>query len=142
MFETKAQIRVWIRAAISAAFFAHWLCTQVANGDPLNLELNLPSNQLMFSIARAETSQTKLQMSRTSTPSEHGSQWSERTSYPLNIVRIKANRTLRIRGWQLKENVFFGQAKVANQWGIGLLINKRTYQYGINNRGIAFLKKF
>ena len=142
MSETEAQKTVLTRVAISAAVFAHWLCTQVASGEPLDLNLDRPSDEIIFSFEGAETNQTDIKMYRTSRHSNHGSKWSEHADDPLNIVQIKADRTLRIRGWQLREDVFFGQAKVANQWGVGLLINKRTYQYGINNRGIAFLKKF
>jgi len=55
---------------------------------------------------------------------------------------IKATGELRIRGWEIRDNVYFGQTKVGGRWGPGILIERDSYVYGINHRGIQILKRF
>lgn len=62
--------------------------------------------------------------------------------YPLGLVRFKAAKTMRVRGWQVGSNIYFGQAKVGKKWGLGLVIDRGDHYYGINNRGLSYLKKF
>jgi hypothetical protein len=46
-----------------------------------------------------------------------------------------------IRGWQLGDGVYFGQAKVGKKWGVGVIVDRGQYVYGINNRGIQLLRR-
>ena len=49
---------------------------------------------------------------------------------------------LRVRGWQVAQNLYFGQAKVADKWGIGLLLKKDSIVYGVNHRGLQITRQF
>ena len=62
--------------------------------------------------------------------------------YPLGLVRFKAGKSMRIRGWQVSQNIYFGQAKVGKKWGLGLVLDRGSHYYGINHRGLSYLKKF
>lgn len=62
--------------------------------------------------------------------------------YPLGLVRFKADKTMRVRGWEIHDNIYFGQAKIGKKWGVGLVVDRGSHYYGLNNRGISFLKKF
>lgn len=63
-------------------------------------------------------------------------------NYPLGLTRFKADKGMRVRGWEIRDNIYFGQAKVGKKWGLGLVVDRGTHYYGINNRGVSFLKKF
>jgi hypothetical protein len=63
----------------------------------------------------------------------------------ISVARLsylKLNKELRIRGWKVRDNVYFGHTKVANKWGLGVLIVHRGFALGINNRGLQILKRF
>lgn len=62
--------------------------------------------------------------------------------YPFGLVRFKVDKTLRVRGWQVGKNIYFGQAKVGKKWGLGLVVDRGNHYYGINHRGLSYLKKF
>lgn len=62
--------------------------------------------------------------------------------YPFGLVRFKADRAMRVRGWEVRDNIYFGQAKVGEKWGVGVVFDRGSHYYGINNRGVSFLKKF
>jgi len=62
--------------------------------------------------------------------------------YAFGLVRFKADKTLRIRGWEISQNVYFGQAKIGKKWGVGLVVDRGSHYYGLNNHGISYLKKF
>jgi len=59
-----------------------------------------------------------------------------------NLSYLKLTKELRVRGWKVRENVYFGHTKVANKWGLGVLIEHRGVIFGINNRGLQILKQF
>ena len=58
------------------------------------------------------------------------------------IVQYKFDDDFKIRGWRLLPHVYFGQAKIAKEWGIGLLVEKQGYAYGINNERISVILRF
>ncbi|MCB1661787.1 MAG: hypothetical protein H6995_08110 [Pseudomonadales bacterium] len=62
--------------------------------------------------------------------------------YALGLVRFKADKTMRIRGWEIGQNIYFGQAKIGKKWGVGLVVDRGGHYYGLNNHGISYLKKF
>jgi len=59
-----------------------------------------------------------------------------------NLKYLRLTKELRIRGWKVRENVYVGHTKVANRWGLGVLVKHRGVVYGINNRGLQILKQF
>lgn len=58
------------------------------------------------------------------------------------IDKYKMSKGLRVRGWQFGNRVYFGQAKVGKKWGVGVIVDRGQYVYGINNRGIQLLRRF
>ncbi len=54
----------------------------------------------------------------------------------------KYGSDMKIRGWAVAKNIYMGQAKIAGQYGFGLVVESKLGSWGINNRGIGFLKKF
>ncbi|MCB1645521.1 MAG: hypothetical protein KDI36_08710 [Pseudomonadales bacterium] len=49
---------------------------------------------------------------------------------------------LRVRGWQLNGSTYFGQARVGDEWGLGLIVERGDTAFGVNHRGIQIMKKF
>jgi hypothetical protein len=54
----------------------------------------------------------------------------------------KYSRDFKIRGWKVAEGVYWGQAKIAGEYGVGLVVDRKGYSWGVNNRGIGFFKRF
>lgn len=62
--------------------------------------------------------------------------------YPLGLVRFKADKGMRVRGWEVTDNLYFGQAKVGKKWGVGFVWDRGDHYYGLNNQGFSYLKRF
>lgn len=58
------------------------------------------------------------------------------------IQRLKLPGNVRMRGWQLSQKMYFGQAKVADHWGLGIVYQHKNNIYGFNNKGFQFTKQF
>ncbi len=58
------------------------------------------------------------------------------------IQRKNIAKDLRIRGWEISDRLYFGQAKVADKWGLGVVYERGDMFYGINHRGIQVMKRF
>lgn len=56
--------------------------------------------------------------------------------------RKKMTKDLRVRGWELSDNIYFGQAKVGKKWGLGFVYENGDTIYGLNHRGIQVMKRF
>ncbi len=56
--------------------------------------------------------------------------------------RKKLSRDVRLRGWQVGNGIYFGQARVAKKWGLGFVYENGDTVYGLNNRGIQVMKRF
>ncbi len=56
--------------------------------------------------------------------------------------RKKLTRDLKVRGWEVAENVYFGQAKVGKKWGLGFVYEDGDTVYGLNHRGLQVMKRF
>jgi len=63
-------------------------------------------------------------------------------SYPFGLVRFKVGKAFRVRGWEIRENLYFGQAKIGGEWGAGFVWDRGDHYYGLNNRGLSYLKRF
>ena len=59
-----------------------------------------------------------------------------------NLRQIKLTSELRIRGWKISDKFYVGHTKVANRWGVGVLVEHRGLVFGVNNRGVQILKRF
>lgn len=55
--------------------------------------------------------------------------------------RRKVTSDLRLRGWDVGNGIYFGQAKVGRKWGVGFLYEDGDTVYGLNNRGLQVVKK-
>jgi hypothetical protein len=58
------------------------------------------------------------------------------------IVQYKFDDDFKIRGWRLTPHLYFGQAKIASQWGIGFMVERPRYAYGINNERLSIVVRF
>ncbi len=56
--------------------------------------------------------------------------------------RRKMSSQMKIRGWKVGKNTYFGQTRVDDRWGLGFVIDRGNTVYGLNHRGIQFLRKF
>lgn len=57
-------------------------------------------------------------------------------------TELKAGNNLKLRGWEIADKIYFGQAKIAGEYGLGLVVQNKSFTFGLNNRGIALLKSF
>lgn len=55
---------------------------------------------------------------------------------------IEFSKTLKVRGIELSKGIYLGHAKVAGKYGFGVVVDNKSYSWGINNRGISILKTF
>jgi hypothetical protein len=60
----------------------------------------------------------------------------------ISIIRYKVNGDFKVRGWKLSPQVYFGNAKVNGKWGVGLLVDKGTYVFGLNNSQATILIRY
>lgn len=58
------------------------------------------------------------------------------------LIRYSIDNNLKVRGWKLSPEIYFGNAKVNGEWGFGLLVDKGEYAYGLNNTQASFLWRF
>ena len=58
------------------------------------------------------------------------------------MARLRYHPQLRVNGWQLGSHTYVGQARVGGQWGLGLLIDRGDNVFGVNHRGVQWLKRF
>lgn len=54
------------------------------------------------------------------------------------IDQYKFSNKFRTNGWKVFSDIYFGEVKVGGKWGIGVIVDKGKYRYGINNKRIAF----
>lgn len=60
-----------------------------------------------------------------------------------NTIKVKSfSDSLKVRGFQITKGVYLGHAKVAGKYGVGLVVNRDKFSWGLNNRGISFTKRF
>jgi hypothetical protein len=58
------------------------------------------------------------------------------------VIRYKIDNNMKVRGWKLSPEIYVGNTKVNGEWGVGLLVDKGNYVYGLNNRQASFLWRF
>lgn len=64
------------------------------------------------------------------------------SSLPAGIERKRFLNDIRVRGWQVADRVYFGQARVGDEWGVGFVFENGNTVYGLNNRGIQVTRQF
>jgi hypothetical protein len=47
-----------------------------------------------------------------------------------------------VRGWEVLPKTYVGQTKVLDSWGVGIVIEKDDYVFGINNRRLSIGTRF
>ncbi|MBK9130757.1 MAG: hypothetical protein IPM20_03810 [Gammaproteobacteria bacterium] len=58
------------------------------------------------------------------------------------LIRYSVDNNFKVRGWKLSPEIYFGNAKINGEWGVGLLVDKGGYAYGINNTQASFMWRF
>ena len=69
-------------------------------------------------------------------------EWDELEDVGETFVSKQFSEDMKIRGWAIAEDVYFGQAKVAGEYGLGIVVDKGDVSWGLNHRGVAVTKKF
>ncbi len=138
MVATCARKNIIMEAMLVALILSLAFPTQAEDLRALNLNIGLTNN--LSQSATLSHYPTNDYMSLYGT--ESGMSLKASKQYPFGLVRFKADKTMRVRGWQVAKNIYFGQAKVGKKWGLGLVLDRGNHYYGINNRGISYLKKF
>jgi len=57
--------------------------------------------------------------------------------HSLGLQRIKVDASMRITGWEIKDTLYFGQTRVGNEWGVGVMMTQGNFVYGLNNTSIG-----
>lgn len=58
-------------------------------------------------------------------------------NYALGLKRLKIDKSMRVRGWEMTDNFYLGQTRIGNQWGVGMLKTQGNFAYGLNNKGVG-----
>ncbi|EGG98298.1 hypothetical protein imdm_198 [gamma proteobacterium IMCC2047] len=66
---------------------------------------------------------------------------SKKRKLPLGLKRIKVDKTMKVRGWTIKENIHVGHTRVGKEWGIGMMMTSGNFAYGLNNKGVGMTYK-
>lgn len=61
--------------------------------------------------------------------------------YPYGLKRVKLDKTMRVRGWKVKDNFYLGQTRVGKKWGLGVMMTQGNFAYGWNNKGVGMIYK-
>lgn len=59
-----------------------------------------------------------------------------------SVKVLQFGKALKVRGFQIAEGVYMGQAKVAGKYGLGVIVDRKTYAWGFNHRGVSISKRF
>lgn len=66
----------------------------------------------------------------------------------LNFERVKSlkameyTKNLKVTGFKLADGVYMGHAKVGGKYGLGVVVKRKSFSWGINNRGLSIIKRF
>ena len=63
-------------------------------------------------------------------------------SLKSSIAIMEYDNSLKVRGFKASSNVYVGQSKVAGQYGVGFVVEQKSFAWGLNNRGISIVKRF
>lgn len=55
---------------------------------------------------------------------------------------IKYSKSFRMKGWKVSNDIYVGGAKIAGEYGPGVIIDKGSYVWGFNHQGVEFQYRF
>lgn len=119
----------------------------IALGDQTNIPTNtITALQLDLSLPAAYVTpppaerQTNLNISQ---DVYHGSLDGLKTNriYPYGLKRVKLDKTMRVRGWKVRDNLYLGQTRVGKKWGLGVMMTQGNFAYGWNSKGVGMIYK-
>lgn len=70
-----------------------------------------------------------------------GLKLSKARKLPLGLIRVKVDKTMKVRGWEVKDNFYIGQTRVGKDWGLGMVMTRGNFAYGLNNKGVGMTYK-
>ncbi|MFQ5471212.1 MAG: hypothetical protein ACE5EH_13090 [Gammaproteobacteria bacterium] len=62
--------------------------------------------------------------------------------YNMDFHDQKVSNDFQVRGWKLDSTMYVGHAKIGGEWGVGLVVDKGDYLYGINEKRVSIIKRF
>jgi hypothetical protein len=57
----------------------------------------------------------------------------------LGVQQLKVDKSLRVRGWEVKDDFYVGQTRVGKKWGLGMMMTDGNFAYGLNNKGVGMI---
>lgn len=48
----------------------------------------------------------------------------------------------KVQGWAITPNIHFGQARIADETGIGIVVDQGRHQWGFSDKGVAYHFQF
>lgn len=60
-------------------------------------------------------------------------------AYPFGYKQVKADKSIRVRGWEVKDRLYIGQTRVGEDWGVGMMYTKGNFAYGLNNDSVGLV---
>lgn len=60
----------------------------------------------------------------------------------VDIKVMVFSKSLKVRGWEVDDGIYMGHAKVAGKYGFGVVVDRKTYSWGINSHGVSISKRF
>jgi len=70
-----------------------------------------------------------------------GLKLSKARKIPLGLKRVKIDKTMKVRGWEVKDNFYIGHTRVGKDWGVGMMMTSGNFAYGLNNKGVGMTYK-
>lgn len=64
------------------------------------------------------------------------------SSYIKSYESVKYSNRFKIKGWQVREDVYMGGAKIAGEYGPGVVYEKGDFAWGFNHNGVAIELRF
>ena len=62
-----------------------------------------------------------------------------RKIYPYGYQQLKLDKSMRVRGWKVKDQFYVGQTRVGKKWGLGMMMTQGNFAYGLNNKGVGMI---
>lgn len=58
---------------------------------------------------------------------------------PLGYQQVKPDKSIRVRGWEVKDRLYMGQTRVGDDWGVGMMYTSGNFAYGVNNDSVGMV---
>lgn len=61
----------------------------------------------------------------------------------VKSVKVKKfAQNVQVRGYNIAQGVYMGHTKVAGKYGFGVVVDRTSFSWAINNRGLSIQKSF